>query len=231
VGHGLYEQGLPENDYGLPSGSAVSLGIHESQSRLWENHVGRSKIFWEKWLPRAAALFPDLRKVAPADFLRAIHRSEFSSIRVEADEATYDLHILLRFSLERRLLDGSLSVSEIPEAWNSEFESLFGFTPKDDAHGCLQDIHWSMGGLGYFATYTIGNLNSAQLYAKALEDQAIAKAVQLADYAPLLSWLRQEVHAQGSILNPNDLMHSATGRATDPSPYLTHLRQRFGIGA
>jgi len=231
VGHGLYEQGLPENDYGLPSGSAVSLGIHESQSRLWENHVGRSQIFWDKWLPRAAALFPDLRKVAPTDFLRAIHRSEFSSIRVEADEATYDLHILLRFSLERRLLDGSLSVSEIPEAWDSEFESLFGFAPKDDAHGCLQDIHWSMGGLGYFATYTLGNLNSAQLYDKALENPAIAEAVQLADYAPLLSWLRQEVHAQGSILHPNDLMHSATGRATDPLPYLTHLRQRFGIGA
>ena len=231
TGHGLYEQGLPENDFGLPSGSAVSLGIHESQSRLWENHVGRSEAFWEKWLPRAAELFPDLRKVSPPNFLRAIHRSEFSCIRVEADEATYDLHIILRFELERRLLNGTLSVAETPDAWNAEFESLFGFIPPDDAHGCLQDIHWSMGGIGYFATYTLGNLNSAQLYASALADEGVAKAARQADYIPLLAWLRNSVHSKGSTLLPNDLMLSATGSVTQPTPYLNHLHQRFGTSS
>ena len=230
AGHGLYEQGLPQEEFGLPSGTAISLGIHESQSRLWENHVGRSVAFWEKWLPRAAHLFPDLRKVAPADFLKSIHRSEFSCIRVEADEATYDLHILLRFALERRLVDGSLRINEVPDAWNAEFESLFGFRPSDDAHGCLQDIHWSMGGLGYFATYTLGNLNAAQLYTHACEDSSILRSVQQADYQPLLDWLRKKIHSAGSTLHPGDLMASATGRSTEPSAYLNHLRQRFCAG-
>jgi len=227
AGHGLYEQGLEPADFGMPSGTAVSLGIHESQSRLWENHVGRSQSFWEKWLPRAAELFPNLQHIAPSDFLRSIHRSEFSFIRIESDEATYDLHILLRFELERRLLNGSLEVAGVPAAWKQSFEELFGLTPPDDAHGCLQDIHWSMGGLGYFATYTLGNLNAAQLFHKALERPEIASSVNKAEYGPLLAWLRKHVHAQGSIQHPADLMRSATGRPTEPAPYLLHLRNRF----
>lgn len=227
AGHGLYEQGLPAADFGLPSGTAVSLGIHESQSRLWENHVGRSAVFWQKWLPRATELFPGLRKVALAEFLQVIHRSEFSFVRVEADEATYDLHILLRFGLERRLLNGTLEVAEVPKVWNEEFAGLFGSTPKDDAHGCLQDIHWSMGGLGYFATYTLGNLNAAQLFSHAKKDRKIAAALAQAEYGPLLAWLRSRVHSQGSTLFPGDLMQAATGRPTDAAPYLTHLRSRF----
>jgi carboxypeptidase Taq len=227
AGHGLYEQGLKEGDFGFPSGTAVSLGIHESQSRLWENHVGRSEAFWQKWLPRAAELFPNLQSISAADFLRSIHRSELSFIRVEADEATYDLHILLRFELERRLLNGSLEVGEVPAAWNESFEHLFGLTPPDDAQGCLQDIHWSMGGLGYFATYTLGNLNAAQLFQKALTQSDIAAGVQGAEYAPLLRWLRENVHALGSQLPPNELMRHATGRPTEPTAYLAHLRSRF----
>ena len=227
AGHGLYEQGLRGCDYGFPSGTAVSLGIHESQSRLWENHVGRSEAFWQKWLPRAAELFPSLKTISAADFLSTIHRSEFSLIRVEADEATYDLHILLRFELERRLLNGSLEVGAVPNAWNESFEDLFGLTPPDDAHGCLQDIHWSMGGLGYFATYTLGNLNAAQLFQQAQTHGNISTGIQNADYGPLLQWLRQEVHSQGSIMHPNDLMRKATGRPTEPAPYLAHLHRRF----
>ena len=227
AGHGMYEQGLLQEDFGLPSGTAVSLGIHESQSRLWENHVGRSRPFWEKWLPRAAEIFPHLKKVTLDEFLRSIWKAEFSFIRVEADEATYDLHILLRFGLERRLVDGSLKVKDVPQAWNDGFEELFGMRPPDDARGCLQDIHWSMGGLGYFATYTLGNLNAAQLFAAAKKQRKIGDSLARADYAPLLKWLRENVHAKGSLIMPRELIRSATGRETQPKWHLAHLRERF----
>ena len=227
AGHGLYDQGLSKEEHGLPSGGAVSLGIHESQSRLWENHIGRARPFWEKWLPRAAEIFPSLRKLSMEDFLRGVNRAQYSCIRVEADEATYDLHILLRFALERRLLNRELEVEDVPEAWNTEFESLFGFRPPDDACGCLQDIHWSMGGLGYFSTYSIGNLNSAQLYAAATRDEVVASACEKANYLPILSWMQNHVHAPGSTLLPQDLMKQATGERTTPEPYLAHLRGRF----
>lgn len=226
-GHGMYEQGLPEDDFGLPSGRACSLGIHESQSRLWENHVGRSHAFWQKWLPRAAEIFPNLRKINLEDFLAAINRAEYSFIRVEADEATYDLHILLRFEIERRMVNGDLAVKDVPEAWNALFTEMFGMTPPDAAHGCLQDIHWSMGGLGYFATYTLGNLNAAQLFATAKKQKRIAAGVDKADYAPLLAWLRDKVHTHGGTLLPGDLMKHATGRLTDARHHLHHLRERF----
>jgi carboxypeptidase Taq len=227
AGHGMYEQGLPEEEFGYPSGAAISLGIHESQSRLWENHVGRSRSFWLRWLPRAQELFPALAKVGLDEFLAWLHRAEFSFIRVEADEATYDLHILLRFSIERRLLRGELKVTDVPEAWNAEFSSLFGMTPPDAAHGCLQDIHWSMGAIGYFPTYTLGNLNAAQLYRAAQKDPAVAAGISKADYAPLLTWLRQRVHQHGSVLLPGDLMLAATGQGTEASYHLEHLRTRF----
>ena len=227
AGHGMYEQGLPQADYGLPSGSAVSLGIHESQSRLWENHVGRSRAFWERWLPRAAELFPNLRKLSLDRFLAGVNHASFSFIRVEADEATYDLHILLRFGIERRMISGELKVADVPAAWNEEFRSLFGLTPPDDRRGCLQDIHWSMGGLGYFATYTLGNLNGAQLFATAMKQKKIRESAARAEYAPLLSWLRDKVHSKGSTLLPGELMRSATGRETQAKNYLAHLRAKF----
>ncbi|MES2659390.1 MAG: carboxypeptidase M32 [Verrucomicrobiota bacterium] len=227
AGHGLYEQGLPAGDFGLPSGNAVSLGIHESQSRLWENHVGRSREFWEKWYPAAQECFPQLAGFPLEKFLRYLWRAEFSPIRVEADEATYDLHILLRFEIERRMMNGSLAVADVPEAWNESFRELFGFAPQDDRHGCLQDIHWSMGGLGYFATYTLGNINSAQLFAAAGKDGAIASAIQQADYLPLLQWLRKSVHAHGSTLDPANLIEQATGSAPSTDDYLAHLKSRY----
>ncbi len=227
AGHGLYEQGLPSADFGLPSGSSVSLGIHESQSRLWENHVGRSRTFWEKWYPVAQEIFSQLDSFPLEKFLRYLWRAEFSPIRVEADEATYDLHILLRFGLERRMVNGSLAVADVPAAWNECFRDLFGFAPVDDRHGCLQDIHWSMGGLGYFATYTLGNINSAQLFAAARKDPAVAAACDRADYLPLLGWLRKNVHAHGATLDPAELMRQATGGAPSTEAYLTHLKSRY----
>ncbi|TAE75552.1 MAG: carboxypeptidase M32 [Verrucomicrobia bacterium] len=227
AGHGLYEQGLPTSEFGLPSGQAASLGIHESQSRLWENHIGRSRPFWEKWLPKAAQHFPQLRTIELDDFLSAIHRAEFSPVRVEADEATYDLHILLRFDIERLLVAGELAVKDVPAAWNDRFRDLFGFLPPDDARGCLQDIHWSMGGLGYFPTYTLGNLNAAQLFAAANQIPEIATATAHADYAPLLGWLRENIHTRTALTSPADLIQAATGRAPSPDDHLHHLAQRY----
>jgi carboxypeptidase Taq len=227
AGHGLYEQGLPEGDFGLPSGSASSLGIHESQSRLWENHVGKSEQFWAKWYPRAQALFPQLGKLSLPHFLRILHRVEFSPIRVEADEATYDLHIFLRFELERDMINGALKVADLPQAWNERFMQLFSFFPPDDSRGCLQDIHWSMGGFGYFATYTLGNLNAAQLFSSAMSDRSIAAATRNADYSRLLDWLRRSIHVHGCNTSPQALMKSATGSETQSKPYLKHLTRRF----
>lgn len=227
VGHGLYEQGLPNEDFGLPSGSSVSLGIHESQSRLWENHIGRSRPFWEKWYPAAQAAFPQLADFPLERFLRFLWRARFSPIRVEADEATYDLHILLRFDLERRMVGGQLAVADIPDAWNEGFRESFGFAPPDDRNGCLQDIHWSMGGLGYFATYTLGNLNAARLHAAARREADVAAACDRADYRPLLGWMRRYIHSRGATLDPGALMELATGEAASPADYLAHLRARY----
>jgi carboxypeptidase Taq len=188
--------------------------------------VGRSRAFWEKWLPRAKEIFPGLH-LSIDEMVAAVNRAEFSFIRVEADEATYDLHIMLRFNLERRLLNRELKVKDVPAAWNEEFSSLFGMTPPDDAHGCLQDIHWSMGGMGYFPTYTLGNLNAAQLFHAARQDAVIQRDTDHANYASLLEWLRTNVHAHGSCLAPRDLMNAATGEPTDARWHLDHLRARF----
>ena len=146
---------------------------------------------------------------------------------MEADEATYDLHILLRFGLERRLLNGDLAVADVPAAWNEGFRDLFGFTPQNDREGCLQDIHWAMGGLGYFSTYTLGNINAAQLFATARNTPAIAAACDTANYAPLLAWLRQNVHVHGATLDPADLMLQATGSKPSTQAYLAHLKARY----
>jgi carboxypeptidase Taq len=227
AGHGLYEQGLPVSDFGLPSGKPVSLGIHESQSRLWENHVGRSRSFWQKWYPVAQEIFPQLTNFSLQSFLNHLWRAEFSPIRVEADEATYDLHILLRFDLERRMMNGTLSVPDVPHAWNEGFRELFGFNPPEDRHGCLQDIHWSMGGMGYFATYTLGNINSAQLFAAAKRDSVVAAAIEQADYAPLLAWLNKSVYSHGATMDPTELIRHATGKVPSTDDYLAHLKSRY----
>jgi carboxypeptidase Taq len=156
-----------------------------------------------------------------------VHRAKYSPIRVEADEATYDLHILLRFDIERRMLKGEIAIKDIPEAWNAGFEKRFGFRPKNNSEGCLQDIHWSMGGLGYFATYSLGNFNAAQLYQAAGKDPAVASACDQADYMPLLAWMRDKIHSKGALLLPAELIESATGEKPDTAAYTEHLRSRY----
>ena len=227
AGHGMYEQGLPPADFGLPSGSAVSLGIHESQSRLWENQVGRSTEFWGKFYPIAQQHFSQLKGFPLEKFLSYIHRAEFSPVRVESDEATYDLHIILRFQMERMLLNREITVAQVPETWNDLFRKSFGFNPENDANGCLQDIHWSMGGIGYFPTYTLGNINAAQLFQAATSDLEIRKATAAANYAPLLDWLRKNVHNHGAVHNPTDLVEKATGSPPTTEHYLNHLTARY----
>ena len=227
AGHGMYEQGLPASDYGLPSGSAVSLGIHESQSRLWENQVGRSPEFWGKFYPIAQGHFHQLKDFPFEKFLHHIHRAEYSPIRVEADEATYDLHIVLRFRIERMLLNREITVAQVPSTWNDLFHESFGFIPPDDARGCLQDIHWSMGGIGYFPTYTLGNINAAQLFKSAIAIPEISAATAKADYAPLLAWLRENIHCHGGVLDPTALMKQATEKSPSTEAYIRHLKSRY----
>ncbi len=228
AGHGLYAQGLSKDEWGRPAGDACSLGIHESQSRLWENHIGGSDAFWQHWLPRACHHFPQLTKFTPAQVAAAARRVSPSFIRVEADEVTYDLHIILRFELERRIINGDLAVADIPAAWNAKFRELLGLEVPDNARGCLQDIHWSFGGFGYFATYTLGNLNASQLMRAARRahpslDAELAKG----EYATLLAWLRQNVHAPGRRYSAPDLMRQATGETTQADYHLAYLQAKF----
>jgi carboxypeptidase Taq len=227
AGHGMYEQGLSDLYPGMASCDAVSLGVHESQSRLWENHVGRSRAFWEKWYPVACEHFPQLRGHSLDDLMTHIHAVNFSAIRVESDEATYDLHILLRFELERGMFRGDFDLADLPAVWDEHFQQLLGFRPESVAQGCLQDIHWSMGAFGYFPTYTLGNLNASQLMKAACRDEALARAVSEADYAPLLSWMRDRIHRHGALEDPATLIQNATGQKPRAFDHLDHLRQRY----
>ena len=161
------------------------------------------------------------------DSLHTINQAKYSLIRVDADEATYDLHILLRFQIERQILNDEVSVNDIPHVWNKNFKEMFGITPNTDTEGCLQDIHWSMGGIGYFSTYTLGNLNASQLFHAATKDTSIRDSFDRADYTPLLNWMRSNIHAHGSSYLPQDLMKLATGETTNPDYHLAHLKRRF----
>ena len=228
AGHGLYEQGLPEQHHGTPLGMAASLGIHESQSRLWENHVGRGAAFWEHWHPIACQHFPELKKFLPAQISAAVNRVSPSFIRVEADQVTYDLHIILRFEIEVKLIERQLTVADVPGYWNEGFERMFGLKVPKDADGCLQDIHWSMGSLGYFPTYTLGNLNAAQLMQSARRgNPSLDGDLSAGRYETLLAWLRQQVHREGSCHRPRELMEKVTGERTGIRAHLDYLREKF----
>jgi carboxypeptidase Taq len=228
AGHGMYEQGLPPEDYGTPNGAAVSLGIHESQSRLWENHIGRSQAFWEHWHPVACEHFPELKRLSPSQIADGVNQVAPSFHRVEADQVTYDLHIILRFELEMRMVEGHLKVADIPACWNEEFEKMLGLKVSKDSDGCLQDIHWSLGNLGYFPTYTLGNLNAAQLMHRAGNDMpSLANELARGEYGNLLKWLREKVHRHGSRYTPQELMTQATGEGTQSRYHLEALRSKF----
>jgi carboxypeptidase Taq len=229
TGHGLYEQGFDPKDDDTPLSDAVSLGVHESQSRLWENIVGRSRPFWHVLYPDLQAAFPGtLTDTSEEGFWRAINRVEPSFIRVEADEVTYGLHIMLRFEIEREMLSGTLAVKDIPDAWNAKMESYLGITPPDDALGCLQDVHWSAGLIGYFPTYLIGTALSSQLYEQALKDNpAIAQDLVKGEYGSLLSWLREKVHHPGRRYLPGELIERICGGPARSEPYLNYLNAKF----
>jgi carboxypeptidase Taq len=230
AGHGMYEQGLPAEAFGTPCGTFCSLGLHESQSRLWENQVGRSPEFWRHWFPRLKQAFPGVLTDVTADgFVKAINSVSPSLIRVEADEATYNLHIAIRFELEVALLGGDLSVADLPGAWNDAYEKSLGVRPPSDATGCLQDIHWSFGGFGYFPTYTLGNLLAAQLLGAAraaLPDLNTLFAT--GDYAPLLGWLREHIHRHGRRFRAAELCRRATAQPLSAKPFLDYLSGKFG---
>ena len=230
AGHGIYEQGLPAEHFGTPLGSYCSLGIHESQSRLWENQVGRGRPFWQHFYPKAQRAFPAaLGNVGADEFYFAINAVRPSFIRVEADEATYNLHIILRFELELDLLTGDIKPADVPAAWNERFGRMFGLTPPDDRQGCLQDIHWSMGGLGYFPTYTLGNLYAAELMdAARAQLPALEEDFAAGQFGRLKTWLNDKVHKPGRSYRSDELCRRVTGHGLRHGPLIAYLREKYG---
>ncbi len=226
TGHGLYEQGLPEVWARTPLGAPVSLGIHESQSRLWENLVGRSKGFWKWALPLLHEHLPGTSKVTVDGIWKALHTVKPSLIRVEADEATYNLHVAIRFDIERRLFAGNLEVSQLPEAWDDAYEELLGIRAERVAEGVLQDIHWALGSFGYFPTYTLGTLASCQLFEAATEQLGdLEGQFGQGEFAPLLRWLRQEVHQHGRFYSAGELIERTTGKPLGAEAFLKYVRR------
>ncbi|MBU1002091.1 MAG: carboxypeptidase M32 [Proteobacteria bacterium] len=229
AGHAMYSQGLSTEHFGTPSGASVSLGVHESQSRLWENLVGHSAGFWRHFLPLAREFFPCLRGVGEIDFLFAVNEVNPSLIRVEADEVTYNLHVMLRFELELALLRGQLNTADLPGAWNEKMHEFLGISPPDFALGVMQDVHWSAGLIGYFPTYSLGNLYAAQLFEAASSELGETDALfEQGDFSPLLDWLRVNIHAWGSRLPPRELVRQATGREPDSGALVRGLNKKYG---
>jgi carboxypeptidase Taq len=230
AGHALYEQGVDPSYARTPLGGGTSMGVHESQSRLWENLVGRSRNFWLHYYPNLREVFPEvLDGIDAEEFYRAINVLEPSEIRVEADEVTYNLHILLRFELEVALIEGSLSVTDLPAAWNAKMEEYLGVIPKNDSAGVLQDIHWADGLFGYFPTYAIGSVLSVQLFDAALKAHPeLPEEIRSGRFSTLLGWLRENVHRHGSRYYPHELVERSTGYPLDTALYLRYLEDKFG---
>ena len=230
TGHGLYEQGQDVNHEGTPRGQSVSLGIHESQSRMWENMVCRSRAFWRYFYPKFVATFPEsVQGVTEEELYAAVNEVTPSLIRVEADEVTYNLHILLRFEIERGLFTDVYEVNDLPDIWNTKMKEYFGIEPPDDRSGVLQDIHWSHGSFGYFPTYTLGNLYGAQFYdtaKQALPD--LTEQIAHGELLPLREWLRENIHQLGMTYRPKDLVKQVTGKALSADYFLTYMEEKFG---
>jgi len=228
-GHAMYEQNVGDDLVGTTLAGGCSNSLHESQSRLWENLVGRSKEFWQYFFPKFYAQFPEqLADVDLATLYRAFNQVTPSLIRVEADEVTYNLHIILRFELEQDLLDGKLTVADAPDAWNQKMTDYLGVTPTTDAEGVLQDIHWAMGGMGYFPTYSLGNFVSCQLFEKALEaNKDLPIEIASGNFSSLFSWLKENVWTDGRRNFPLEQIRKATGRPLETSPYIKYLTNKF----
>ncbi len=230
MGHGVYGQGLLPEHFGTPMGTEISLGIHESQSRTWENLVGRSLGFWRYFWPKAQQHFESLRDVRLEDFYFAINEVKPSLIRVEADEVTYNLHIMIRFEVELALLRGELSIDDAPEAWDAKYQEYLGVRSPEIRDGVLQDVHWSAGLIGYFPTYSLGNLYGAQFFVQAEKDLGNLEAqFERGEFAPLLNWTREKIHHQGSRYWPRDLLRNVTAEDLNPQYLIDYLNRKFGM--
>jgi carboxypeptidase Taq len=231
-GHGLYEAQLPRHLARLPVGQAVSLGMHESQSRLWENLVGRGLPFWRMFYPRLQETFPEqLGDVDLERFYAGINRASPSLIRIQADEVTYGMHVILRFELEQELINRRLAVRDVPEAWNAKMKEYLGVDVPDDAHGVLQDMHWAVGMIGYFPTYLLGSVMAVQLWQQILEDVPdLEEQIEQGEFAALREWLEEHVHRHGRRYPPQELLRRAVGSTIDAGPYLAYLREKYDLG-
>jgi len=227
-GHALYELGLPKEAWAMPSGQAVSMGLHESQSRWWEVMVGKSLPFWKYIYPRFQAQFPQLKQLPLSDFYQHINHIQPSCIRIYADEVTYPLHIILRFELEKQLIEGSITVSDVPHLWNTKMETFLGITPKNDAVGCLQDMHWSGGFFGYFPTYVLGNIYAAQ-YFNAFEQAFPDWAIKVASgsFSFMGNWLREHIYQFGRMYNAAQSIQRVTGHAISSQPYKNYIAKKY----
>lgn len=229
TGHAMYEHGVGRELERTPLSRGASLGVHESQSRMFENLLGRSRAFWQRYFGEFAGAAPEVAAGQDAESIyRAVNRVQPSLIRVEADEVTYNFHIMLRFELELALLEGELSVEALPAAWNAKVQEYLGLTPPDDAEGVLQDVHWSAGLIGYFPTYSLGNLLSVQLLDAARKVPEIAAGIERADYAPLREWLRVNVHQYGRRRTPGQIVEAATGAPLSADAYVAYLHEKYG---
>jgi len=227
-GHGLYEQGLPREHSYSPVGMAVSLGVHESQSRFWENQIGRTAAFWNVAMPWFREQFPDCPDWSNEILDLVANEVKPDFIRVEADEVTYNLHIMIRYEIEKMIFNEGLAVEDIPETWNNMMKDWFGIDVPNDSLGCLQDIHWSMGAFGYFPTYTLGNLYAAQLLESMADELGdIDEIISSGDWSSMLSWLRLQIHDKGSVMTPSELIESATGKAPSPDAFLNYVESKY----
>ena len=229
LGHALYEQGLPENQYGLPGGEAASYSIHESQSRLWENHIGRSFSFCEKSLPVLKDFFPEqLKRITEEQLYGGINKVQPSPIRTEADEVTYHFHVMIRYELEKKLIDGTLGAKDIPAYWNEQYLNYLGIRVVDDKQGCLQDVHWSHGSFGYFPTYSMGSFYAAQFYAKAMElSPSLKEDLETGNMRPLINWLQANIYQYGRTLTSEELCKVVCGKSLDIQYFLEHIVAKY----
>jgi len=228
-GHGLYEQGLPKDQYGLPCGEAISLGIHESQSRMWENNVGRGLPYWKANYKRLQTYFPEhLKNVSLDQFYKGINLVKPSPVRIEADEVTYHFHILVRYEIEKALMDGSLKVADLADYWNEQYKKYLGITIKSDAEGVLQDVHWSHGSIGYFPTYSLGSFYAAQFYHQANKDvKGLQQHIEKGNMLPLLKWLREKIHKHGKFYTAEELCIHVTGEKLNFKYFMNYATDKY----
>ncbi|MDD3967125.1 MAG: carboxypeptidase M32, partial [Candidatus Marinimicrobia bacterium] len=220
--------GLPKEHFGTPLCAAASYGIHESQSRLWENMVGRSREFWEYALPLLKTHFPQLKKTGLEDWYRMVNIVKASPIRVEADEVTYSLHIMLRFDIESKIINEGLKVGELPELWNAKVKEYLNIRPKNDAEGVLQDVHWSFGGFGYFPSYAMGNLYGAQIYEQMdSEIPGLPEKMRKGEFTVIKDWLNAAVHQRGHFYDPEELIKKISGKPLSADAFMRYLEKKY----